>query len=602
MPSRNQIGTQKGIALGTRGSRLLLQVIVAAAVYIVAARAAAVPLRSRGPCDIYGAANTPCIAAHSTTRALYAGYNGPLYQVKRDSDGRTLQIAVVPSSGSDPGGYADAAAQDAFCARTLCVITVIYDQSGNRNDLLQAPPGTFKGPAKGAFDTLPIADMAPVMISGHKVYGVFIMPGMGLRNNDANGIAIGDEPEGIYYVVDGTHFDSGCCFDYGNSSTNGRAVGTGTMETVYFGTSTIWGSGNGPGPWIMSDMEAGLFSGHDPKRNLDDPTINSWPFVTAVMDGGGGDRWDLRGGNAQHGGLTTFYDGPRPAPKTSGVYFPMRKQGGILLGTGGDNGNGSSGTFYEGVMTTGYPSLATTDAVQQNIVAAAYTARPLTVSRVTSFTPGSKQVVTATFTNTTDAPVSSVTLSLAPPSRRWSAAVPGTADKFKTFAGPIAPGATVSSAFELTAPSGTEAGLLTATAAWKGPAGAARSDTLPVRVRTVPPVRITEVRVDNAAAATGQFVELYTASAAPVDISNWILVATPSQWASTKLVTIKPGTALAAHSFYLLELAGSGLVAPAEAGASAINLWNTRDLQPGEQIDVDGETRRIATVGSGATP
>ena len=52
------------------------------------------------------------------------------------------------------------------------------------------------------------------------------MTGMGFRNNNAAGIAINDEPEGIYYVIDGTHYDNGCCFDYGNSSTNGRAVGT----------------------------------------------------------------------------------------------------------------------------------------------------------------------------------------------------------------------------------------------------------------------------------------------------------------------------------------------------------------------------------------
>lgn len=99
----------------------------------------------------------------------------------------------------------------------------------------------FPGPAKGGFDTQPIADMAPITISGHKVYGVYMMPGMGFRNNDATGIAINDEAEGIYYVIDGKHYDSGCCFDYGNSSTNGRAVGTGTMETTYFGTATAWG-------------------------------------------------------------------------------------------------------------------------------------------------------------------------------------------------------------------------------------------------------------------------------------------------------------------------------------------------------------------------
>ena len=32
------------------------------------------PPRPQGPCDIYGAAGTPCVAAHSTTRALYAAY------------------------------------------------------------------------------------------------------------------------------------------------------------------------------------------------------------------------------------------------------------------------------------------------------------------------------------------------------------------------------------------------------------------------------------------------------------------------------------------------------------------------------------------------
>ena len=130
--------------------------------------------------------------------------------------------------------------------------------------------------------------MAPITISGHKAYGVYIMPGMGFRNNNATGIAINDEPEGIYYVIDGTHYDSGCCFDYGNSSTNGRAVGTGTMETTYFGTSTAWGSGNGPGPWIMSDMEAGLFSGYNAKQNAADPTSDH--RFLAVRDRRGGRR------------------------------------------------------------------------------------------------------------------------------------------------------------------------------------------------------------------------------------------------------------------------------------------------------------------------
>src|ERR1035438_954373 len=53
------------------------------------------PPRPKGPCDIYTAGGDPCVAAHSTTRALYASYNGPLYQVLRQSDGKTLDIGVV---------------------------------------------------------------------------------------------------------------------------------------------------------------------------------------------------------------------------------------------------------------------------------------------------------------------------------------------------------------------------------------------------------------------------------------------------------------------------------------------------------------------------
>ncbi|MBS2967043.1 cellulose binding domain-containing protein, partial [Actinocrinis puniceicyclus] len=65
----------------------------------------------QGPCDIFAAGGTPCVAAHSTTRALYAAYNGPLYQVRRSSDNSTRDIGVVSA-----GGVANAAAQDSFCS------------------------------------------------------------------------------------------------------------------------------------------------------------------------------------------------------------------------------------------------------------------------------------------------------------------------------------------------------------------------------------------------------------------------------------------------------------------------------------------------------
>ena len=557
--------------------------------------------RPEGPCDIYETAGTPCVAAHSTTRALYKAYNGPLYQVQRQSDGKTLDIGLISPGDQDPGGYADAKAQDIFCANTLCYISVIYDQSGKGNHLYQAPPGTFKGPAKGGFNNLPIADMAPISIDGHKVYGVYIMPGMGLRNNNATGIAINDEPEGIYYVVNGKHYDNGCCFDYGNSSTNSRAVGTGTMETTYYGNSTAWGSGNNAGPWIMSDMEAGLFSGSDPKKN-DVPAIDSWQFVTAVVNGGGGNKWNLRGGNAQKGNLATFYSGVRPGTPQKNDYFPMNKKGGLLLGNGGDNGNGSAGTFYEGVMTTGYPTEAITDAVQANIVAARYDVQSLSVSRTTTFTPKSVQEITETFTNTTGAPVTNVRLSLVVP-KGWTATIAGSNKESSFVNGSVAPGVSVSATFKIISPNIAHAGYLTGMVEWKNSTkNETRSETIAQRIRNAFPVKINEVRFSSGDNATNQFIELYNASSGVVDISDWYIVNTKSEWAPVTLGTIPAGTKLAPHGFYLLALSTSGLVAPADQGERTILVRSTVGLDVGQRINIDNEVRKIAQIGTAASP
>ncbi|HUR07568.1 MAG TPA: arabinofuranosidase catalytic domain-containing protein [Nonomuraea sp.] len=315
-----------------------------------------------GPCDIYASGGTPCVAAHSTTRALYAAYNGPLYQVRRSSDNTTRDIGLLSA-----GGYADAAAQDSFCSGTTCLITIIYDQSGRNNRLTQAPPGGFSGPAPGGYDNLADATAAPITIGGHKAYGVFVAPGTGYRNNTTNGVARGDAPEGMYAIFDGTHYNGGCCFDYGNAETNSRDNGNGTMEAIYFGNIKVWGYGTGNGPWVMADLENGLFSGVNAGYNANDPTVNH-RFLTAIIKGEP-NHWSIRAGNAQSGGLSTYYNGARP--NVSG-YNPMKKEGAIILGIGGDNSHGSAGTFYEGVMTSGYPTDATENAVQANITAAGY--------------------------------------------------------------------------------------------------------------------------------------------------------------------------------------------------------------------------------------
>ncbi|KAI1191255.1 Arabinosidase B [Nemania serpens] len=324
-----------------------------------------------GPCDIYASGGTPCVAAHSTTRALYASYSGSLYQVIRGSDGATTDIKPLSA-----GGVANAAAQDTFCGGTTCLISIIYDQSGQGNHLTQAPPGgAASGPEANGYDSLASAIGAPVTLNGKKAYGVFIPPKTGYRNNSPRGTATGDGPEGLYAVFDGTHYNSACCFDYGNAETNNKDTGNGHMEAIFFGDRTAHGYGAGSGPWVLADLENGLYtSGGDTGFgvNPNNPSI-TYRFVTAILKGDSGNKWAVRGGNAKSGNLSTYYSGVRPTPN----YNPMSKEGAIVLGIGGDNSNGGQGTFYEGVLTTGYPSDATENSVQANIVAAGYAAGSL---------------------------------------------------------------------------------------------------------------------------------------------------------------------------------------------------------------------------------
>ena len=325
-------------------------------------------LVAAGPCDLYSSGGTPCVAAHGTTRALYGAYTGPLYQVKRGSDGAITDISPLSA-----GGVANAAAQDTFCASTTCLITIIYDQSGHGNHLTQAPPGGFNGPDTNGYDNLASAIGAPVTLNGQKAYGVFISPGTGYRNDATSGIATGDAAEGMYAVLDGSHYNGGCCFDYGNAETSAHDTGSGHMEAIYFGVNDVWGTGSGSGPWVMADLENGLFSGSSASVNSADPSI-SYRFVTAAVKGEP-DQWAIRGANAASGSLSTYYSGVRPS--VSG-YNPMHKEGAIILGIGGDNSNGAQGTFYEGAMTSGYPSDATENSVQANIVSAKYAITSLT--------------------------------------------------------------------------------------------------------------------------------------------------------------------------------------------------------------------------------
>lgn len=328
--------------------------VLSAAVLLLAAagasdRAAAAQNMTPRPCDLYGSA-TPCVAAFSTTRSLYRAYTGPLYQLTRESDQARTDVGLLPD------GYANAAAQDTFCARTSCTITRIYDQSPNHNDLTPAPPGgASHGAYPDGYDVPALADTLHAAVNGHKVYGIAIAPGMGYRNDHPAGTAVHGQPEGVYMVTSALNLNTQCCFDFGNAETNDLDNNAGHMDAI-----NIMCRGEIPcGANAGLDMENGIY-GH---LKVPDGTA----FVTDMGASDGQHSYAIYQGNAQSGSLTTT--GVIPLPRG---YQPMQQEGAIILGIGGDNSNWASGYFFEGVMTRGMPTADAMDAVQSNIVAAHY--------------------------------------------------------------------------------------------------------------------------------------------------------------------------------------------------------------------------------------
>jgi non-reducing end alpha-L-arabinofuranosidase len=321
------------------------------------------------PCDIFKDGGTPCVAAHSTVRALYESYNGPLYQVRRTSDNATIDVGVL-----SPGGFVNIGTQDSFLNGKAGTISIIYDQTANHNDLPKSPKALWLsngGKEANAAD-------GKHTVNGHVVHGIYVTgysSNVAYRNNTAKGLAKNDEPEAMYMVVDGKRYSDQCCFDYGNATPSGNADGNGTMEAVYFGNDITWGGkGEGNGPWVAADLELGVYKsdkGGWQSQDVYTPSAKSIiaNYANVMLKGPSGNHFTLKAGNAQSGTLTTMWDGKRPS---GAGYSPKRLQGAIILGTGGDGSNGGTGTFFEGAMTSGVPSDAVDDSIQANIVAAGY--------------------------------------------------------------------------------------------------------------------------------------------------------------------------------------------------------------------------------------
>jgi non-reducing end alpha-L-arabinofuranosidase len=343
------------------------------------------------PCEVIAKdpGGARCVAAHSTVRVIVPGYAGPLYQLCKNGtepgpSACTGEIQDITAKD----GYADVDSHEAFCGSESCTFAKIYDQSGWGNDLEPSP----KGGAKTTPNSPSKASALSVKINGHEAYGILMKPGIGYRSGcdgctikKGKGMALGDAPQSLYMVTSQKDLIDGCCFDYGNGETTSNDDGDGAIEAVYFGAGVVWGTGTGgkPGPWVMADLENGLFAGweHGQNRSISTNRPLKFDFVTAVLLGDTAENngckgrfalygADASGADATYGKIATMYDGVRP--ERAG-YVPMNKQGSLILGTSGDNSSGGGGRFYEGAVATGpVISKSTLAYLQAVIVAAKY--------------------------------------------------------------------------------------------------------------------------------------------------------------------------------------------------------------------------------------
>lgn len=339
------------------------------------AGAGGVSSNAQGPCDVYAAASTPCVAAYSTIRRLYSTYTGPLYQVRNGSSakntgtgGMTKDILMTAD------GFADTAPQDTFCAGTICTVSKLYDQSGNANHIGAAKKGnTAGGQTGGEDDYESSATKGMLMVGGHKVYSLYMDKHEGYRLQAVGAkMPKGSASQGVYELADGTHVGTACCWDFGNVTTN--PVSYGTMNTLFFGNA-FWGKGAGDGPWFMADFEAGVWAGGskvgDPgwgglsdahPVNPNNPAMKMKYALGFLKTSSA--KWALRSADATKTAITTSFEGAMPKA--------MDNLGGIVLGVGGDNSNNSWGTFYEGAIVSGYPATTVDDDVLKNIQTAGY--------------------------------------------------------------------------------------------------------------------------------------------------------------------------------------------------------------------------------------
>ena len=362
--------TQTGGAGGARGRRRPDTSAAAAR----AARTSASGL----PGDVAKAAGTPFVAAHAMTRALFAGYSGPLFKALRVSDKQEKDIGTVAATG-----LVDLSALSTFCAGTSCKVTTLYDQSGNGNDMWRADDPSTNQP--GTVKPCDLMDIQYWQMSDGTKVPVAVESGamwkstaQCLRNRDkTKNMPTGAKAQTEYAIFHGQYLNNNCCFNYGNTGNAVHYSGPGTLSSLNFSKITFWSQGTGNGPWPMVDFETGVYAGNTAKCGSGVPSSVActssgqnpnpsvtFDIVTTLFKHNGTNHWALKTGNAKSGALSVNVD---LAALPTG-YSPLKQEGGLGLGEGGAGDSNGTGGFSEGAVIAGETTDATDDAIQKSIV------------------------------------------------------------------------------------------------------------------------------------------------------------------------------------------------------------------------------------------
>jgi hypothetical protein len=287
--------------------------------------------------------------------------------------------------GQTAEGFADITMVTTLCASSTCTVSKLYDQSGKGNHITVAKAGLTNGGEFAGMDDFETiigrTDTADkIKVGGRDVYSLYMEKRQGYRQTmPGNGMAIGDDPQGIYMLADGTRTGTACCWDFGNVTPNPKSYAE--MNTLFLGVA-FWGKGAGNGPWFGGDFEAGVWMGgskpgepgwgglNDAKNapaNMNNPSMRVKYALGFLKTNNGPERYALRMADAATATtVTTAYAGAYPQGKH------LDSKGAVVLGVGGDNSNNSWSTFYEGAIVQGYPADETENAVLQNINALGY--------------------------------------------------------------------------------------------------------------------------------------------------------------------------------------------------------------------------------------